>query len=172
MAVRDIVLLGDPILREKAREVRVFDESLEDLVKDMFHTMVFAEGAGLAAPQIGVPLRVFVADTSRGEEGQGERHAVVNPTIVELAGEEERESEGCLSVPGVSEVVARPGRVVIEGFDPTGAPIRLDAEGLLGRVFQHEVDHLDGVLFFDRISPLKRGLLLKKYKRLQEEEGA
>jgi peptide deformylase len=137
----------------------------------MFHTMVFAEGAGLAAPQIGVPLRVFVADASRGAEGERERHAVVNPIIVEVGGDEEREAEGCLSVPGVTEVVGRPGRVVIEGFDPTGMPLRIEADGLLARVLQHEWDHLEGILFFDRISPLKRRLLLNKYRKLQEEEA-
>jgi peptide deformylase len=115
---------------------------------------------------------VLVADTNRGEEGERERHVVVNPTIVEVSEEEEKESEGCLSVPGVSEVVTRPGRVVVEGFDPLGRPIRIDAEGLLGRVLQHEVDHLDGILFFDRISPLKRRLLLGKYRKLRDEEGA
>jgi peptide deformylase len=172
MAVRDIVLLGDPILRAKAKEVETFDDALRDLVRDMFHTMVFAEGAGLAAPQIGIPLRVFVADASRGAEGERERHAVVNPTVVELGGDEERESEGCLSVPGVSDVVSRPSRVVLEGFDPMGRPVRIDAEGLLSRVLQHEVDHLEGILFFDRISPLKRRLLLAKYKKLLEEESA
>jgi len=171
MAVREIVLLGDPILREKAKEVETFDEALRELVRDMFHTVVFAEGAGLAAPQIGIPLRVLVADTNRGEEGERERHAVINPIIVELGGDEEKESEGCLSVPGVSEVVRRPGRVVLEGFDPMGQPIRIDAEGLLSRVIQHEVDHLDGILFFDRISPLKRRLLLGKYKKLREEDA-
>jgi peptide deformylase len=171
MAVREIVLLGDPILRGKANAVEAFDEALRELVRDMFHTMVFAEGAGLAAPQIGIPLRVLVADTSRGEEGKGERHAVVNPMIVELGVEEERESEGCLSVPGVSDIVSRPGRVVLEGFDPMGSPIRIEAEGLLSRVLQHEVDHLEGILFFDRISPLKRRLLLSKYKKLLLEES-
>lgn len=170
MAVRDIVLLGDPILRERAREVEAFDEALRDLVRDMFHTMAFAEGAGLAAPQIGVDLRVLVVDAGRGRPEEDGRFALVNPTIVEAAERIERESEGCLSVPGVSEVVARPARVVVEGYDPDGAPLRVEGTGLLGRALQHEVDHLDGVLFFDRISPLKRKLLLNRYRKLQAEE--
>ena len=164
MAVRDIVLLGDPVLREPAREVEAFDDDLRALVRDMFQTMVAAEGAGLAAPQVGISRRLFVAQV-REEERLAERFAVVNPRIVEASDDEDRAPEGCLSVPGVSEVVARPGAVVLEGFDPEGKPLRVEAEGLLARVFQHEVDHLDGVLFFDRISPLKRRMLLKKYRK-------
>jgi peptide deformylase len=94
----------------------------------------------------------------------------VNPRIVESSEEESRESEGCLSVPGVSEVVPRPARVIVEGFDPEGTPIRVEAGGLMSRILQHEVDHLDGILFFDRISPLKRRMLLRKYRKLREEE--
>ena len=170
MSEREIVLLGDPILREKAAEVEVFDEELQALVRDMFETMVVAEGAGLAAPQIGVGKRIFVADI-REERGAPARIAVVNPRIVESSREVDSDAEGCLSIPGVSEVVTRPARVVLEGFDPTGAPIRVEADGLLARVIQHETDHLDGVLFIDRISPLKRSLLLKKYRKLIEEDG-
>jgi peptide deformylase len=169
MGVRRIRLLGDPILRRKAREVETFDDGLRELVRDMFHTMVAAEGAGLAAPQIGLSMRVLVADDGRSSpEGIG-RLALVNPVITELGDDLEREQEGCLSIPGVSELVRRPGRVVVEGFDPEGAPVRVEAEGLMSRILQHEVDHLDGVLFFDRISPLKRRMLLSKYRKLQED---
>ncbi len=170
MPLREIVLLGDPILREKAAEVETFDDELRRLVQDMFITMAAAEGAGLAAPQVGVGKRVLVADVS-GEGEEGGRVALVNPTIVEVSGEEDRTAEGCLSVPGVTEVVRRPEQVVIEGFDTTGEAVRLEVEGLLSRVLQHEVDHLDGVLFFDRISPLKRRMLLKKYRKLRAEEA-
>jgi len=169
MGVLRIRLLGDPILRQKAREVEAFDDGLRELVRDMFHTMVAAEGAGLAAPQIGLSKRVLVADDGRSSpEGIG-RLALVNPVITELGDDLEREQEGCLSIPGVSELVRRPGRVVVEGFDPEGAPVRVEAEGLMSRILQHEVDHLDGVLFFDRISPLKRRMLLSKYRKLQED---
>ncbi len=170
MPVREIVLLGDPILRESAREVEAFDEELKVLVRDMFETMVAAEGAGLAAPQVGVPLRVFVADV-RDEDGEGiRRFALVNPRIVSAADEEDRAAEGCLSIPGVSEVVSRPSAVVVEAFDPEGRPVRVEAEGILARVLQHELDHLDGVLFIDRISALKRRMVLKKYRKLREKE--
>lgn len=168
MAVREIVLLGDPILREEARDVEAFDDGLRDLVDDMFETMAAAEGAGLAAPQVGVPLRVLVADV-RGQEGPEARTALVNPRIVEASSETDREVEGCLSIPGVSEVVTRPSRVVVEGVDPEGEPLRIEAEGLYARVLQHEVDHLDGVLFIDRVSSLKREMLLKRYRRLRAE---
>jgi peptide deformylase len=172
MPAREIVLLGDPILRDRAREVDDFDRSLRDLVRDMFITMATAEGAGLAAPQVGVGLRVLVADVGREDEAEGARIAVVNPQIVEKSSEEDRTSEGCLSIPGVTEVVSRPTQVLLEGFDPEGAPIRIEASGLMSRVLQHEVDHLDGVLFFDRLSPLKRRMLLKKYRKLRAEEEA
>lgn len=171
MAIREIVLLGDPVLREKAAPVETFDDELRTLVDDMFVTMAAAEGAGLAAPQVGVRRRVLVTDVSRGDDLSG-RVAVINPTIIELDEEEEREAEGCLSIPGVSEVVSRPYSVIVEGFDPAGEPLRIEAEGLFSRVLQHEIDHLDGILFFDRISPLKRRMLLKKYKKLLAEEQA
>lgn len=169
MPARDIVLLGDPILRQKASDVEIFDDELRRLVRDMFLTMAAAEGAGLAAPQIGISRRVLIAEV-RGEDEEVERAALVNPTIVEAGGAEDRAPEGCLSVPGVSEVVGRPYRVVVEGFDPSGDPVRIEADGLFSRVLQHEVDHLEGVLFFDRISPLKRRMLLKKYQKLRAEE--
>jgi peptide deformylase len=171
MAPREIVLLGDPILREKAREVESFDEELQTLVDDMFETMAYAEGAGLAAPQIGISRRILVADARR-DAGEDARVALVNPRVVESSAETDRAHEGCLSIPGVSEGVTRPSRVVVEGFDPSGEPVRIETEGLFGRVLQHEVDHLDGVLFIDRISPLKRGLLLKKYRKLRKEVEA
>jgi peptide deformylase len=170
MSEREIALLGDPVLRKRAEEVEGFDEDLRALVRDMFATMVAAEGAGLAAPQIGVSKRIFVADI-RESRGTPTRFAIVNPRIVEASDEVEGDSEGCLSIPGVSEVVTRPARVVVEGFDPSGAPLRVEADELLARVIQHEMDHLDGVLFIDRLSPLKRSLLLKKYRKLVAEEG-
>lgn len=173
MPAREIVLLGDPILRERAAEVDAFGGELPGLVADMFVTMAAAEGAGLAAPQVGVSRRVIVVDVPGEDEDEGEegaRLALVNPVVVETGRARARESEGCLSVPGVHEVVSRPDRVVVEGMDPEGTPLRVEASGLLSRVLQHEVDHLDGVLFFDRISPLKRRMLLRKYKKLRAEE--
>ncbi|MEX2532011.1 MAG: peptide deformylase [Gemmatimonadota bacterium] len=171
MGVREIVLLGDPVLRRKAEEVEAFDDDLRALVDDLFTSMAAAEGAGLAAPQIGVSKRVLVVDV-RHVTGEHARVALVNPRVVDESPEEDKDAEGCLSIPGVSEVVRRPARVTIEGFDPAGEPLRVDADGLYSRALQHEIDHLDGILFVDHLSPLKRRLLLQKYRKLREEEGA
>ncbi len=166
---RPIVLLGDPVLRERAREVEAFDDALRTLVDEMFATMAVADGAGLAAPQIGVSRRILVVDV-RHSEGDHARVALVNPVITERSEREARDVEGCLSIPGVKESVRRPVGVVVEGFDPSGEPLRVEAEGLYARALQHEVDHLDGVLFIDYLSPLKRNLLLRKYRKLREAE--
>lgn len=170
MAVREIVLLGDPVLREPAAAVESFDEDLRALVSDLFATMAAADGIGLAAPQIGVPRRVLVVDV-RPMAGEDARAALVNPRVVESSDEVDREAEGCLSIPGVSEVVKRPAEVVVEAADPHGEPVRIEAEGMYARALQHEIDHLDGVLFIDRISPLKRRMVLKKYRKLREAES-
>lgn len=169
MGVREIVLLGDPVLRTPASPVERFDQELEALVEDLFATMVSAEGAGLAAPQVGISKRVLVVDV-RNTAGEEARVALVNPEVVDAGGEEDRDVEGCLSIPGVSEVVSRPTRVVVEGYDPSGEPLRIEAEGLYGRALQHEVDHLDGILFIDHLSPLKRRMLLKRYRKLRATE--
>ncbi len=171
MAIRTIELLGSPVLRERAREVTEFDDSLRALVADLFETMYHAEGIGLAAPQVGVSLRVFVVDL-RTEEGGEETFALVNPVLVEAGAETERSPEGCLSIPGLEEVVERPSTVVVEGSDPHGNPVRIEAEGLRARVLLHELDHLDGILFIDRVSPLKRKMLLKKWRRSRAEAAA
>lgn len=169
MAIRKIRRLGDPVLREPAGEVTAFDEELRELVADLFETMAHAEGAGLAAPQVGVSKRVFVADV-RHEAGREGRVALVNPRIVEASEATDREPEGCLSIPGVSDLVTRPARVEVEGLDPEGRPVRVGGGGLLARVLQHEIDHLDGVLFIDHLSPLKRRMLLRKYRKLIDDE--
>lgn len=160
--------LGDPILRKRACEAGAIDAELRRLVEEMFETMYEAEGIGLAAPQVGLSKRVFVVDIS---EPDVEPLAVIDPVIVESSGSESGE-EGCLSLPGISEIVERAANVVVEGRDPDGEPIRVDASGLLARVIQHEIDHLDGILFIDRVSPLKRKMLLKKYEKLQQEGAA
>lgn len=170
MAIREIVLLGDPILRERAREVETFDDELRELVEDMFETMYHAEGVGLAAPQIGIGRRVFVVDTRDEEDDHGGRVALINPEIVAVSDETDREIEGCLSIPGLEESVERPVTIEIRGLDPRGEEVSFTAETLFARALQHELDHLDGVLFLDRISPLKRRMLLKKWRKLQAEE--
>lgn len=169
MALRDIVLLGEPVLRRPAAPVTAFDEELRILVRDMFETMYHAEGIGLAAPQVGVSRRVLVVDLRRKEEPDA-RVALVNPVIAWKSDETDKQAEGCLSIPGIEDLVVRPWAVKIEGFDPKGRPITVGGEELFARALQHEVDHLDGILFLDRLSPLKRRMALKKWKKLQEEE--
>lgn len=166
MAVRPLRYFGDPVLRERCRKVEEVDDEVRALIDDLMDTMYAEDGIGLAAPQVGVPLRVFVYDVREPELEPG---VFVNPRIVESEGSV-RESEGCLSIPNLSEIVERSERVVVEGLDRDGEPVRIAAEGLLSRCLQHEKDHLDGVLFLDRVSPLKRKMLLKKWSRQDEAE--
>ena len=172
MAIREIVLMGDPVLRTPAREVGSFDDELLELVEDMFETMYHAEGVGLAAPQIGIPRRILVVDVRPREDRSGGRVALVNPRVAWFSEETDRVSEGCLSIPGLEEVVERPWAVKVEGLDPLGKPLALEADALFARALQHEIDHLDGILFPDRVSPLKRKLLLARWKKLMAEAEA
>ena len=164
MSVREVRYLGDPVLREMCRDVDAVDDDVSALVDDLLETMYAEDGIGLAAPQIGVPMRVFVYDVRDDEIEPG---VLVNPRIVEATGKQ-KEVEGCLSIPGLDEVVERSGQVVVEGLDRDGEPVRIEATGLLSRCLQHEIDHLDGVLFIDRVSPLKRRMLLKKWSKMDE----
>jgi len=170
VSVRTIVLMGDPVLREEAAPVQSFDAELEALVEDMFETMYHADGVGLAAPQIGIGKRILIVDVRDEESPEAGRYALINPEVVESSSSIDKATEGCLSIPGLEDVVARPAAVEVRGFDPSGSPITIAAEGLLARALQHEIDHLDGVLFLDRVSALKRRMLLKKWKKLREEE--
>jgi len=172
MAVRDIVRLGDPVLRKEAGPVAVFDRALRSLIRDMFETMYEAEGIGLAAPQIGIAQRVMVVDLRRDGDDEAPRLALVNPRVSWFSDETERQAEGCLSIPGIEEIVERPKTVKVEGFDPEGRPLIVDAADLFARALQHEIDHLDGVLFLDRVTPLKRRLAMKKWQKLLAEESA
>jgi peptide deformylase len=167
--VRKVRLLGDPVLREEADEVVGYDNGLRSLVRDMFETMYAEEGIGLAAPQIGVSSRVIVLDLRR-EDHDDEPMALVNPRLTWTSPETAKQTEGCLSIPGLEEVVERPAKVRVEARDPEGEPIVLEADDLLARALQHEIDHLDGVLFLDRVSALKRRMLLKKWKKLEQEK--
>jgi len=167
--VRKVKVLGDRVLREEAEEVVAYDERLRSLVRDMFETMYHEEGIGLAAPQIGVSQRVIVLDLRR-EDHDDEPIALVNPRLTWKSTETAKQTEGCLSIPGLEEIVERPAKVRIEARDPDGEPIEMEADDLLARALQHEVDHLDGILFIDRVSALKRRMLLKKWKKLEEEE--
>jgi peptide deformylase len=149
MGIRKIITTENPILRQKAKKVHHFDSSLQKLVDDMFETMREANGVGLAAPQIAQSIRVFVA------EYEDRKVAVFNPEIVKAEGEETG-SEGCLSIPGyIGENIRRATKVVVKGQDVRGKSIRLNAEGWFARILQHEIDHLNGVLFIDRLDDAK-----------------
>lgn len=170
MALHDIVLFGDDVLRQKGEPVESFDRDLARLVEDMFETMYHAEGVGLAAPQIGISRNICVVDVHDEELGDAGRVALINPEIVEASKKTHKASEGCLSIPGLEEYVTRPEQVVIRAQDPTGETFQITGAGLLSRALQHEIDHLNGVLFIDRVSPLKRRMLLNKWKKLQEDD--
>ena len=139
-------------------------DELRRLIQDMFDTMYNAEGIGLAGPQVGVSRRVLVVDVTNDDESR-HVHALINPVIVESSKATDKAVEGCLSIPGIEEKVSRPVRVTIEAMSPDGDPVRIEADDLLARALQHEVDHLDGVLFLDRLSPLKRSIVLKKWRK-------
>jgi peptide deformylase len=159
--VRRIRYLGDPVLRTPTDPVTVFDDALARLVEDMFVSMYAAEGAGLAANQIGVSLSVFVYDCADGA-GQRQRGHVVNPVLVETGGAMDDGYEGCLSMPELHYPNPRPSYAVVEGVDLTGAPIRLAGDGgQFARCLQHETDHLNGMVFFDRL----RGRLKRQAMR-------
>lgn len=162
MPVRDIREYPEQVLRKGSQDVTDFGEDLQSLLRDMWETMVSNDGVGLAAPQIGVSLRVAVIGW------RDRRIVLVNPVVIEQEGEEELE-EGCLSAPGFYEKVTRPARVVVEAQDEHGEPIRLEEEGFLARVLMHEIDHLEGKLFLDRLSPLKRRYLKKKLQKRVEK---
>lgn len=166
MSVLDIRILGDPILRRECDPVEEVDGELRDLIRDMRDTMYAADGVGLAAPQVGVPLRLFVYDV---RDGEGSAGVLVNPRIEARSGTSKGE-EGCLSIPGLAEVVERAESVVLTGLDAEGEAVRIEAEGMLSRCLQHELDHLNGILFLDHLSPLKRKLLLDKWAK-REENG-
>ncbi|MEQ8330955.1 MAG: peptide deformylase [Longimicrobiales bacterium] len=168
--MRDIVLLGDPVLRERAAEVETVDDGVRALVRDMWETMYHADGIGLAAPQIGVSRRILVVDLRRDDEPEA-RAALINPRITWASDDMDKQPEGCLSMPGLEEVVKRSWAVRVEGLDPDGRPVVIEADELFARALQHEIDHLDGILFSDRVSPLKRKMLLKKWRKLQEEDS-
>ncbi|HYU20519.1 MAG TPA: peptide deformylase [Chloroflexota bacterium] len=148
MAVRPILVLGNPVLRNKARKISRFDQSLERLVQDMIETMREAPGVGLAAPQIGVPLQVAVVEAEKDQV-----HVLVNPEILKIDGEWEPD-EGCLSVPGYWAKIKRGARVTVKARDAKGRELRVTGEGLLGQALQHEIDHLHGLLYLDRLESL------------------
>ena len=146
MAIEDIVRYGDEVLRRRAAKVKRFDDEIRRLIERMYEAMAESHGLGLAANQVGVDLQVFTYDVGEGP------HALVNPKIVRRKGEQVG-VEGCLSIPGIQGDVSRAENITVKGLDENGNPVRLHAEGLMARVFQHEMDHLDGHLFIDRADP-------------------
>ena len=163
--IRPILRYGERPLHQKAADVTTFDEGLQRLIDDMIETMYAAPGIGLAATQIGVPQRVFVVDLSVGRN-PAELMVLVNPTIVELDGVQ-LEEEGCLSLPGFNATVVRPARAVVTGLDREGTERTVEGTGLLARAFQHEMDHLDGSVFVDRLRGIKRDLIVRKIQKLK-----
>lgn len=160
-----IVKWGDPVLETAADPVDNFGtDDLRQLVEDMFETMYANKGVGLAAPQIGLSRRLAVVDASGGEDASM-RRVLINPKITTREGRIVEE-EGCLSIPGFRENVARAMRVVVESKDVNGNDVQLEAEDLMSRAFQHEIDHLDGILFLQHLSPLKRDLIKRKIRKL------
>jgi peptide deformylase len=164
MAIHKVITSENPILRQKGKKVHRFDPSIARLIDDLFETMHAAHGVGLAAPQIALSLRVFVA------EYEERKIAMVNPEIIKAEGEE-LGSEGCLSIPGyVGDNIRRAASVVVKGQDARGKPTRVRAEGWLARILQHEIDHLDGILFLDRLDR-PEDLREVREDELEEAEG-
>jgi peptide deformylase len=163
--IRPILRYGEQPLHQQAADVTAFDDQFQRLVDDMIETMYAAPGIGLAATQVGVTLRVFVADISAGRDPQG-LLVMVNPSFVEREGMQ-LEDEGCLSVPGFNATVVRPSRVVVRGLDRYGHEQTIEAKALLARAVQHEVDHLDGIVFVDRLRGIKRDLIVRRIQKLK-----
>jgi peptide deformylase len=161
VSVKPIRLFGDPVLRTPAAVVVDFDKQLRKLVKDLTETMIEAPGAGLAAPQIGVPLRVFTYDVD------DELGHLINPVLTDLSEEQQDGEEGCLSFPGLAFPTNRSWRVVAKGMNMYGDPVVIEGSELLARCLQHETDHLDGILFIDRLEPEQRKLAMKAIRETE-----
>jgi peptide deformylase len=164
--IHPIVKYGDPILETPTKSVDKFDEELLALTADMFESMYAAQGVGLAAPQIGIGLRVAVVDVSNGKNPEA-KIVCANPQIIHAEGEQ-REEEGCLSVPGFRGYVARPQYVTVRAYDASGREFEMRSEGLLARAFCHEIDHLNGVLFINHLSMLKRDIIKRKIRKMRK----
>ena len=163
--IRPILRYGQSLLHQPASEVSVVDEDVQRLVDDMIETMYAAPGVGLAATQVGVSMRLFVIDLSIGRR-ISDLIVMINPVFVEREGMQ-LEEEGCLSVPGFNATVVRPARVVVRGLDRSGREHTVEGRELLARAFQHEMDHLDGTLFVDRLRGIKKELIVRKIHKLR-----
>jgi peptide deformylase len=162
-----IVKYPEPVLEQPGEPVTEFNDELRKLVADMFETMYASQGIGLAAPQVGVSKRLTVVDLSQGKD-PAQKLVLVNPEVILTEGKQ-YEEEGCLSFPEIREKVVRAAKVRIRAQDENGKWFEMDGEELLARAFQHEIDHLDGVLFIFRMSPLKRSLSLRKIRKMQRD---
>lgn len=162
--IRPILRYGDELLHQPAAPVHDMTPEIQQLIDDMIETMYAAPGIGLAAPQVGVPLRIFVADVSGGHD-PAELLTFINPEFVERGGTQ-REDEGCLSVPGFNATLARSSRAILKGLARDGREQVVEATGLLARCFEHEMDHLEGTLFVDRLRGLQKDLIVSKIKKL------
>jgi len=169
MSVRDIIKLPDPILRRRAQPIERVDDDVRALAADMLDTMYEAPGIGLAAPQVAVSRRLIVMDISRDEEPKSPI-VMINPEILSQGGEPRIHEEGCLSIPDIYAEIERPGQCRVRYIDEEGAVQEMDCEGILSTVVQHEIDHLDGVLFIDHLSRLRRDRLVKKFLKAQRSE--
>jgi len=167
MAIHKIIYLPDPRLRSVAKPVVTFDEDLQTLIDDMFETMYDARGVGLAAPQIGISMRLSVIDIIGDKKDQ---LVIINPAIVSSSGKKQFE-EGCLSVPGTYDTVVRAEQVTVNALDRQGKPFEIQAEGLLAECLQHEIDHLNGKLFIDLLSPLKKMMARKKLDKYKRQKA-
>jgi peptide deformylase len=163
MSLRPLHILGSPVLRRRSEEIGAPDDEVRRLVEDMFETMDASKGIGLAANQVGVARRVAVVDAD------GDRFVMIDPVILETEGRTTAE-EGCLSIPDIYGDVARPERVVLEATDLEGSRYRRDATGLKARAIQHEIDHLDGILFLDHLSLIRRQMLLARWRREHKDD--
>ncbi|HHT0594616.1 TPA: peptide deformylase [Legionella anisa] len=167
MAIHPILYLPDPRLRAVAKPVTHFDDKLQTLIDDMFETMYDARGVGLAAPQIGISLRLSVIDIVGDKQNQ---LVIINPEIIASEGENKFE-EGCLSVPGAYDTVIRAEKVTVKALDRKGNPFEIKAEGLLAECLQHEIDHMNGKLFIDLLSPLKKAMARKKLDKFKRHHA-
>jgi peptide deformylase len=163
VSILDIRVLGDPVLRKPTKPVGQITDELRSLIANMFETMYAAEGIGLAAPQVGRTERITVVDVD------GQKYALINPQILETSGPIDKAEEGCLSIPEIYADVERPSQVTVRALDENGKEYDLTANELLGRCIQHEVDHLEGRLFIDYLSPLKRKSALAKWEKSKDD---
>lgn len=161
-----VTVYGDPILRKKAQPIYKNHEGLQEIIENMWETMYYSDGVGLAAPQVGLSIRIFIVDASSGADEEPElenfKKVFINPEIIEISGDEWTMNEGCLSLPEIREDVLRPDKVRIRYFDENFDEHEEEFKGFAGRVIQHEYDHLDGKLFIDYLSPLRKRLLKSK----------